>query len=116
MLSVVLDRKALGFDHLTLAKNMAFNVKNIMSTRKIMKVLANTNEMSSASNKVLPIRRLFNLKMVDDNTRVANHVNEFNGIICQLSSIEITFDDEILAFNSIIFPARELKCHRVGRE
>ena len=116
MLSVVLDRKALGFVHLTLAKNMAFNVKNITSTTKIMKVLANTNEKPSASNKVLLICSLFNLKMVDDNTRVSNHVNEFNGIVFQLSSIEISFDDEILAFNSIIFPDQELKCHRVGRE
>ena len=41
------------------------------------------------------MHRLFNLKMVDD-TRVANHVNKFNGIISQLSSIEISVDDEIL--------------------
>ena len=92
----VLDRKALGFIRLTLAKNVAFNVKNVTSTVDIMKVLADTYEKPSASNKVHLMRRLFNLKMVDG-TRVADHVNEFNGIISQLSSVEINLEDEVLA-------------------
>ena len=32
-----------------------------------------------------------------DGIRVADHVNDFNGIISQLSSVEINFDDEIMA-------------------
>ena len=92
----LLDRKALGFVRLTLTKNMAFIVKNVTSTVDIMKVLANTYEKPSASNKVLLMRCLFNLKMVDS-IRVADHVNDFNGIISQLSSVEINFDDEIMA-------------------
>ena len=75
---------------------MAFNVKNVTSTTDIMKVLADTYEKPSASNKVHLMRRQFNLKMVDS-TRVADHVNDFNGIISQLSSVEINFDDEIMA-------------------
>ena len=92
----VLDRKALGFVRLTLAKNMAFNGKNVTSTTDIMNVLFDTYEKPSASNNVHLIRRLSNLKMVQG-TRVANHINEFNGIISQLSSVEINFDDKILA-------------------
>ena len=75
---------------------MAFNVKNVTSTTDIMKVLADTYEKPSASNKVHLMCRLFNLKMVDS-TRLADHVNDFNGIISQLSSVEINFDDEIMA-------------------
>ena len=92
----LLDKKALGFVRLTLTKNMAFNVKNVTSTLDIMKVFANTYEKPSASNKVHLMRCLFNLKMVDS-TRVADHVDDFNGIISQLSSVEINFDDEIMA-------------------
>ena len=93
---VVLDRKALGFVRLTLTKNVDFNVKKVTSTSDIMKVLADTYEKPSASNKVHLMRCLFNLKMVNG-TRVSDHINGFNGIISQLSFVEINFDDEILA-------------------
>ena len=92
----ILDKKALGFVRLTLTKNVTFNVKNVTSTMDIMKVLADTYEKLSASNKVHLMRCLFNLKMVDG-TRVADHINGFNGIISQRSSVEINFDDKILS-------------------
>ena len=40
------------------------------------------------------MKKLFNLKMVEG-TPVAQHLNEFNTITNQLSSMEIDFDDEI---------------------
>ena len=76
----VFDRKDLGFVRLTLSKNVAFNVKKVTSTTKIMNVLADTYEKPSASKKLHLMRRLFNLKMIDS-TRFAHHVNKFNGII-----------------------------------
>ena len=42
------------------------------------------------------MKKLFNLKMVEG-TPVAQHLNEFNTITNQLSSVEIDFDDEIRA-------------------
>ena len=42
------------------------------------------------------MKKLFNLKMVE-NASVAQHLNEFNTITNQLSSVEIDFDDEICA-------------------
>ena len=42
------------------------------------------------------MKKLFNLKMAE-NASVAQHLNEFNTITNQLSSIEIDFDDEIRA-------------------
>ena len=40
------------------------------------------------------MKKLFNLKMAE-NVSVAQHLNEFNTITNQLSSVEIDFDDEI---------------------
>ena len=53
-------------------------------------------EKPSASNKVHLMRWLFNLKMAEGSS-VADHMNEFNVITTQLSSVEINFDDKIYA-------------------
>ena len=42
------------------------------------------------------MKKIFNLKMTE-NASVAQHLNEFNTITNQLSSVEIDFDDEIRA-------------------
>ena len=59
-----------------------------------MKALSSMYEKPSANNKVHLMKKLFNLKMVEG-TPVAQHLNEFNTITSQLSSVEIDFDDEI---------------------
>ena len=61
-----------------------------------MKALSGMYEKSSANNKVHLMKKLFTLKMAE-NVLVAQHLNEFNTITNQLSSIEIDFDDEIYA-------------------
>ena len=61
-----------------------------------MKALSGMYEKSSANNKVHLMKKLFNLKMVE-NASVAQHLNEFNTITNQLSFVEINFDDEIRA-------------------
>ena len=62
----------------------------------LMKALSSMYEKPSANNKVHLMKKLFNLKMVEG-TPVAQHLNEFNTITSQLSSVEIDFDDEIRA-------------------
>jgi hypothetical protein len=42
------------------------------------------------------MKKLFNLKIAEE-TSVAHHLNEFNIIMNQLSSVEIDFNDEIRA-------------------
>ena len=61
-----------------------------------MKALFDMYEKPSANNKVHLMKKLFNLKMVE-NVSIAQHLNEFNIITNQLSSVEIDFDDEIRA-------------------
>lgn len=52
-------------------------------------------EEPSANNKVHLMKKLFNLKMAEGASMA--HLNEFNTITNQLSSMEIDFDDEICA-------------------
>ena len=61
-----------------------------------MKALFGMYEKLSTNNKMHLMKKLFNLKMVE-NALVAQHLNEFNTITNQLSSIEIDFDDKIRA-------------------
>ena len=61
-----------------------------------MQALSGMYEKPSANNKVHLMKKLFNLKMAE-NALVAQHLNEFNTITNQLSSIEIDFDNEIRA-------------------
>ena len=59
------------------------------------------------------MKKLFNLKMVE-NASVAQHLNEFNTITNQLSSVEIDFDYEIRAL--IVLASRFRKISREGSE
>ena len=61
-----------------------------------MKALSGMYEKPFVNNKVHLMKKLFNLKMAE-NALVAQHLNEFNTITNQLSSVEIDFDDEIRA-------------------
>ena len=81
---------------MTLARNVAFNIVYEKTTAGLMRALLNMYEKPSALNKVHLMRRLFNLK-VAEGAFVADHINEFNVITTQLSSVDIDFDDEIKA-------------------
>ena len=92
----LLDRQVLGVIRLTLSKNVAHNVAKEKTTADMMKVLSDMYEKPSANNKVFLMKKLFHLKMME-NAHVAAHVNEFNTIVNQLSSVKIDFDDEVQA-------------------
>ena len=61
-----------------------------------MQTLAKLHERSSASIKVFLMNHLFNMKMVKGGS-VGDHLNEFNTITNQLSSVGVNFDEEIRA-------------------
>jgi hypothetical protein len=62
----------------------------------LMDTLDKLYEKPLASNKVFPIKRLFNMKMSKGGF-VADHLNEFNIVTNQLNSVKVDFDDEIRA-------------------
>ena len=90
------DRQVLGVIRLTLPRSTAHNVVKEKTTVDLMKALSGMYEKSSTNNKVLLMKKLFNLKKVEG-TSVAQHLNEFNTITNQVSSVEIQFDDEVRA-------------------
>ncbi|RVX16095.1 Retrovirus-related Pol polyprotein from transposon TNT 1-94 [Vitis vinifera] len=92
----LLDKQVLGVIRLTLSRSVAHNVVKEKTTTDLIKALSGMYEKSSANNKVHLMKKLFNLKMTE-NASVAQHLNEFNTITNQLSSVEIDFDDEIRA-------------------
>ncbi|RVW98316.1 Retrovirus-related Pol polyprotein from transposon TNT 1-94 [Vitis vinifera] len=92
----LLDRQVLGVIRLTLSRSVAHNFVKEKTTTDLMKSLSGMYEKSSANNKVHLMKKLFNLKMAE-NASVTQHLNEFNTITNQLSSVEIDFDDKIRA-------------------
>ena len=91
-----LDKQALGVIRLTLSCNVTFNIVKEKTIMGLMIVLSNMYEKSSISNKVHLMRRLFNLWMTEG-ASVAQHLNKFNTVTTQLSSVEIEFDEEVRA-------------------
>ena len=92
----IIDRKALGIIQLWLVASIAFNITKEMTTKGLMSTLAKLYEKPWASNKVFLMKRLFNMK-ISKGGSVAHHSNEFNTVTSQLSSIGVTFDDEVRA-------------------
>ena len=63
---------------------------------EMMETLMKFYEKPSTSNKVFFLKCLFNMKMVEGGS-IIDHLNEFNVITSQLSSMGINFDEEIRA-------------------
>jgi hypothetical protein len=49
--------------------------------------------MKSLTNKIYLKRQLYSLRM-NEGTKVADHLNTFNTLIVQLTSMEVKFEDE----------------------
>ena len=92
----LLDRQVLRVIKFTLSKSVAHNVVKEKTTTNLMKALSSMYEKPSTNNKMHLMKKLFNLKMAE-NALVAQHLNEFNFITNQLSSMKIDFYDEIRA-------------------
>jgi len=74
----------------------AFNISKEMTTEGLISTLAKLYEKPSASNKVFLMKCLFNMKILEGGS-IVDHLNEFNTVTNQLSSVGVTFDDEVRA-------------------
>ena len=92
----ILDRKALGTIRLSMAALVVFDISKEKTTKGLMDALAKLYEKPSASNKVFLMKRLFNMKMSEGGS-IADHLNDFNTVTNQLSSVKVDFDDEVRA-------------------
>jgi hypothetical protein len=75
---------------------VAFNISKEKTTKGLMDTLAKLYEKPSMSNKVFLIKRLFNMKMSEGGS-IADHLNDFNTVTNQLSSVKVDFEDEVRA-------------------
>ena len=87
----LLDKQILGVIWLNLSRSVAHNVTKEKTIAELMVALSGMYEKPFVNNKVHLMKKLFNLKMTEGMT-VTQHLNEFNTITNQLSSV---FDDEI---------------------
>jgi hypothetical protein len=85
--------------------SVAFNILKEKTMKELMDALAKMYEKTSMSNKVFLMKRLFNMN-ISEGGSVADHINEFNTITNQLSSLKLDFDDEVRAI-LILFPFLE---------
>jgi len=92
----LLDRKALGTIRLYLATSVAFNISKEATTLGSMETLSKLYEKPSASNKLFLMKQLFNMKMSESGS-IADHLNDFNIVTSQLSSVGVNFNAEIRA-------------------
>jgi hypothetical protein len=76
--------------------SVAFNISKENTMKDLMDALAKLYENPSVSNKVFLMKRLFNMKMLEGGS-VVDHLNEFNMVTNQLSSVKVDFDDEVRA-------------------
>jgi hypothetical protein len=92
----ILERKALGTIRLSLTASVDFKISKEKTTKGLMETLAKLYEKPLASNKVFLMKILFNMKMSKGGS-VADHLNEFNMVTNELSSVKVDFDDEVRA-------------------
>jgi hypothetical protein len=92
----VLDKKALGTIRLSLVALVAFNISKEKTMKELIDAFTKLYENTLASNKVFLMKRLFNMKMSKCGS-VVDHLNEFNMVTNQLSSVKVDFDDEVRA-------------------
>jgi hypothetical protein len=79
---------------MSLTTLIIFNISKEKTTKELMDELDKLYEKPSSSNKVFIMKRLFNMKMSEGGS-IADHLNEFNMVTNQLSSVKVDFDDEV---------------------
>jgi hypothetical protein len=85
---------------LSLAASVALNISKERTTKVLMDALAKLYEKPSTSNKVFLMKRLFNMNM-SEGGYFADHLNEFNAVTNELSSVKVDFDDEVRALRIV---------------
>jgi hypothetical protein len=91
-----LDAKALSTICLCLADDVLFNIVGEDTTPGLWRKLESLYMMKSLMNRIYLKRQLYSLRM-KEGTKVADHLNTFNTLIVELTSMEVTFEDEYKA-------------------
>lgn len=84
-----------GFIRMWVDDNVRNLVANETDAKKLWVALESMYASKTGNNKLYLLKQLINLKYVEG-TPISNHVNEFQGLLDQLSNVGVTFEDEIL--------------------
>ena len=83
-----LDRKAKSTIRLCVSDYVLFNVFGEATTKNLWEKLGNLYQSKSLVNKLFLQKKLYNLRMKDGDS-VTEHLNAFNTVVSQLSSVDI---------------------------
>jgi gag-polypeptide of LTR copia-type len=90
------NRKAVGTIRQWLDDSVYHHVASETNAHELWKKLESLYEQKTTANKTFLIRKLVNLKF-REGTNVAEHLNEFQSLINQLSAMKMTLEDELQA-------------------
>jgi hypothetical protein len=91
-----LDRVAHATIRMHLSEFVYYTVQSCTTMSELWKTLSDTYEKKVAATKIYLIRRLYNLRIKESDSITA-HLNDYEGIISQLSAQGMTIDDELKA-------------------
>jgi hypothetical protein len=90
------DRAARATIRMHLSESVYYTVQSCTTAKELWKTLSDTYEKNVAATKIYLIRRLYNLRMKKSDSITA-HLNDYEGIISQLSAQGMTIDEELKA-------------------
>ena len=83
-----LDRKAKSTIRLCVLDSVLLNVSGEATVKNLLEKLGNLYQSKSLVNKLFLWKNLYNLRMKDGDS-VTEHLNAFNTVVSQLSSVDI---------------------------
>ena len=89
-----IDEKALSAIRLCLADDVLFNIVSETTAAGLWTKLESLYMTKSLTNKILLKRQLFTLRM-KEGTKISDHLNAFNTLVCKLSSMEDIISSEV---------------------
>ena len=88
-----MESRALSAIRLCLADDVLFNIVSETTAAGLWAKLESLYMTKSLTNKILLKRQLFTLRM-KEGTKISDHLNAFNTLVCQLSSMEDIISSE----------------------
>jgi hypothetical protein len=91
-----INRKTIGLIRQWIGPEVFHHVAKVTSAFELWEKLETMYQSKTSRNKALLMRRLVNMKLRDEKS-VAEHTSEFQNLINQLNSVEMTFENEVQA-------------------
>ena len=88
-----LDSRTLGTTQMCLADDVLFNFVEEDSTVGLWVKLESLYMTKSLTNIIFLKMKLYTLRM-NDGTKIHDHLNTFNDLVCHLTSVDVNLDDE----------------------